>query len=276
MVTRLETLEKTVTREPHTQEPGASTSREARSDTLYPRGEPNPPSTDLISKDYAGLGGYHLIVPDVLPEAVLAKIEKDEFVDFADILYDTKKKFHIGAGDGDTPAITFEEKPRQSLSWLDWNTAFTRYAHAYTRVFPKADTDLRLYHIDIQRIANKGGMVWAKYDEKFRRERKALRLPWCIWRQDLINDLSRPPPSAETAKPQKFSKGGRAAHQKYQSGGYELKGRCLNFNKDRCQLKTCPYDHVCLDCSGNHPVLRCPRREATGGRKRQHKPVAQH
>ena len=246
---------------------------------VYPKEPENKPCTNLLDPDAFNLGAYHVFSPDVLSEAVLAKIANDDFVEFYDVLYNTKSKFNMETGDGDKPALVFEEVSRRQLSFQEWSLAFDKYAYAYTRVFPKADTGLRLYGLFIKKLAAQGNQVWARYDDKYRRERKALRLPWCVVRQDLRQDVAETEPSqqqggvnaslpAPTPKPRNVPSGAGSKKQKTwfrKRAGQKYYDRCHRYNREsptRCV--SCKYKHKCYNCDDAHPVRRC-NRQAAGG-----------
>ena len=246
------------------------------SDALYPKEKERKPCTHLMDPEAFNIGAFHVYSPDVLSDSVLAKIANDEFVEFYDVLYNTKSKFNMETGDGDKPSLVFEEVSRRQLSFPEWSLAFDKYSYAYTRVFPSADTGLRLYGLFIKKLAAQGNNVWARYDDKFRRERKALRIPWCIVRQDLRQDVSCTLPvqlegdpslqAPQTPKTPSLPRGPGPRKPKAtfrRRVVHRFMDRCHRYNREsptRCVA--CRYKHKCYNCDAAHPFRRCPRPEA--------------
>ena len=138
-----------------------------------------------------------------------------------------------------------------------WWKAYTRYTDAYLRYFPSAARDLNLYGALIRSIMDRRDDVWFRYDERFRRARKAKRLPYCSVDKDLLFTLEREIPGPSSG-PRKTPKGTQRLQHK------EL--ACFDFNSGNCTFTHCRYGHFCAKCGGAHADRSCkhPRAPARG------------
>ena len=176
-----------------------------------------------------------------MPEAVLAKIRNDEYVEMADLVYKIPKFFNLVEGEGDLKVKSKDTKPR--LSYLDWFLAFQMYSNAYCIYFPSAREDLQSYLFFITKLMRVKGAKWQLYDEKFRKERKAFRLGWGEYRQllhtEVLTGARESSPSTPLRQPVK--KAGFARQN--------LKPNvCYAYNNEGCSRDSCPYRHCCARC----------------------------
>ena len=97
-----------------------------------------------------------------VPDPVQAKIIKDDFVDFREILNKSEKEYKWVAGteDESIPALKAIDRPKGNLSEHQWFKAFEMYAHSYLSVFPEAEAELRLYRFEILKLMASHPPIW--------------------------------------------------------------------------------------------------------------------
>ena len=213
-----------------------------------------------------------------VPDPVHAKIIKDEFVDFREILNKTEKEYKwvTGTEDETIPALKVFEQPKGELTEHQWSMAFEMYAHSYLSMFPEAEADLRLYKFEILKLMSVKPSVWAAYDEAFRKRRKEWNLPFCVVDHDLLLDLKTHArqPNLPQVPDGDFMLDGevKAARRKRSfSKIFKAKGfHCWAFNSNVCVKRNCAYRHVCAKCKQPHPIRDCPsaseEEKRSGGR----------
>ena len=234
--------------------------------TTYPRGEPEKIRTDLVSDAAKQAGSILIIKKYNVSEAVQAKINNDEYVDFSDIISKAEKSFKWvpSVGDDDKPALHCVEQKKGELSAHQWTLAFERYVEEYVSVFPSAAPDLRRYGCYIHRLMDGASRVWADYDEAFRKTRKEFALPFCVVDHDLLMDIQAqarqqvvdPVPVADPGSWDPRSTRGKKRTGR--SGKVKFL-HCWAFNQGECLRKACVFRHWCAKCKKPHPIRDCPQ-----------------
>ena len=196
-------------------------------------------------QEIAASGGIRVdsanISIDVVPESVLAKIRNDEYVELAELVHKIPKVFNLVEGEGDLKVRSKETAP--PLTHLDWIIAFQMFANAYCVYFPSARTDLQLYMFFITKLMKVRGARWQVYDERFRRDRKMLRLGWGEYRQLLYTEVLTGGESSTLSSP-------RRARPKLSRPSQGTSRLCFKFNSEEgCSRDICPYRHICASCS---------------------------
>ena len=146
---------------------------------LYPK---------ATEEELAAAGGILVdranITIEVLPDNILQKIQNDEYIEMADLVFKLPTVFALVESQEDELKYkSKDQKPK--LSCLDWLQAFQLYSNAYVQFHPSAARDLSRYLYFITGLMRRKGSKWQAYDEKFRKDRKALRLRWSEYRQQL-------------------------------------------------------------------------------------------
>ena len=230
--------------------------------TVYPSGEGRT-RKDLIPGDFRteGCEGVGFFTPEVLPDRLLKKIKDDAYVDFGEILSKPETRYAVAAPeDGDQSLkFTMEPQAKKITTPEQWNMAFDRYALAYAEAFPEAAMDLLVYGAFIRSLMVKPG-VWLWYDERFRKERKAKGLPFCVIDRNLLSTVERLVPGLGAGEPA----AGRKRKHGMPGGGEGPIGLCWAFNTTRCFFINCKYAHRCFTCKGEHPESVCQKKPDKG------------
>ena len=214
---------------------------------VYPRGD-GLIGEDLLPTKTGAQVGIHQLEP--LPDGIRKKILADAYVDFAVLVPQAGCLSTPAKSDPEGSQVAWEPKPKRSLSMNQWWKAYARYTDAFLRYFPSAARDLNLYGALIRSIMDRHDDVWFRYDERFRRARKAKRLPYCAVDKDLLFTLEREVPGP-SAGPGKTPKGAQGRPNK------EL--ACFDFNSGNCTFTHCRYGHFCAKCGGAHADRYCKR-----------------
>ena len=200
----------------------------------------------------------------ILPDSIENLIENDEYVDLHDLLYPNVKSFNMTVGgDNETPNLALKSSKRRKLTELEWCNAFDTFAIAYHKYYPSAFPGVLLYGKFIKRMMLKNRINWHYYDEVFRKERKARRMPWTVSRQDLFNNLLLEQPEAGPSGNGSFQKNRSFRDGKSQFNGRDSvqPGYCFAYNQTdgRCTKRDCTYKHRCEKCNERHPTYNHDR-----------------
>nr|KAG8538197.1 hypothetical protein GDO81_023138 [Engystomops pustulosus] len=130
--------------------------------------------------------------------------------------------------------------------------------HIITQKSPATAPDLFVY-LDtiISAFKIHGGTAWWRYDEEFRRcLSNNQSIGWAsratdIWLQLILAQRSQRPflgtPTGTSQQPAPSS--------------HKSTGACWLYNEGHCRFySSCKFRHECSICGGNHPALRCFRR----------------
>ena len=196
-----------------------------------------------------------------VPENIRKKVQNDEFVDLAKLLYPQENSSSqqlgnlvLGNANG-VQSIMINQKSKQITNIEEWKQAFDIFISIYTQGSRSGETaDLLTYASDVQNLA-KNGYDWAHYDLAFRTDRAARtpRPSWSALNQHLYNAV--------------ICRGKLTFRPKatIQNGSQIPSGYCFSFHTAgrRCYKNPCTYKHACYLCRGNfiHPAYRCRQSE---------------
>ena len=213
------------------------------------------------------------------------RIERGEFIDCDDLLPDQLgvEPDVVQLAVGANRSVQLVQKPTQAqrrhvhdvASWLE---AFTVYTRVIVAAAPDRANDLLAYQATILDANNSYQVdAWLSYDRRFRRAiaSQPLSYDWAIidsnlW-QSSFTSRGRPPcsrcslvhPVAQARcpfRPGPPSVGAGSGGPPQSSAPTHLgKPICRNFNKDQCNNSFCYRAHVCLQCRGKHPEVKCGR-----------------
>ena len=221
--------------------------------------QPCPPPIHLHSTPL----GTHL------PDRMKAKIWANEFVDFADLLYQHPPRplsLALSPGnDNATFAIAPVGKGRQLQSIEQWTTALLTFAAVYAQRHPQQATGLFQYCEIVRDIAHTGPpMAWRLYDEQFRsfRQSDPGNFPWDQPRWDLFFKTMYAKP-AQNNPYRPFSSTAQQAKRKSYPNGY-----CWAFQKGTCQTRQCRFKHICAKCDNAHLASQCQKPGSANPNKR--------
>ena len=226
-----------------------------------------------------------------LPPRIVKKIINLEFVEMSDLAADIWVDDSLSS---DTTHPT-NRRPNSKPPVTDikiWLECFSRMAAVLVSRFPEKGPELWAYQTTILRAAhNYEGSNWVAYDRQFRRHMLACKdLNWSIPHPRLYNEAftgrakavprcphclcedhtgavcphnPNPPLLGWYSDPRQLTpQGGSSpmATVPLSQGGNLAPEICRNFNSGRCRFNRCRFLHCCLDCSGPHPSMFCPRR----------------
>lgn len=197
-----------------------------------------------------------ILYPPRLPDRILEKIERDEYVDFFEILYPENRKFGVVLADNERE-LNLVSKKSKALSEAQWNKAFALFSLAYIDTYPDATKDLLLYGMKVNELMINPLADWRTYDYEFRKTRKKNGLTWAHLRLDLeISAVSHLPGLRRSKDSGQPFRAGR--------GREEIPaGYCFDFHSPHsvCQQRaSCKYRHDCAKCKSRHPMFKaCPK-----------------
>ena len=232
----------------------------------------------------------------VVPGKIVAKIQKGDFVDMADLLRDNMEaeRRRLSMAGGVVASILAGKSPRREVpDLLSWVTSFSTYASILSEKYPQLTKGLWAYQTFIVREARRcGGHGWQEYDLMFRQQATATNLKWDTVNSSLYtvtfgaqSARAAPVPmdrsqarsvgvcrwcqepdhaSADCAIAQlQQSKGGGADAYKRQQRSTPrpaVQRPCFSWNSGRCRFEPdCRFQHVCSvkGCLGPHKASEC-------------------
>ena len=195
----------------------------------------------------------------LLPDRMKAKIWANEFVDFADLLYQhPPRPLSLALSPGNdkaTFAIAHVGKGRQLQSIEQWTTAMLTFAAVYAQRHPQQAIGLFQYCEIVRDIAHTGPPTWRLYDEQFRsfRQSDPGNFPWDQPRWDLFfKTMYAKPAQNNSSRP--FSSTAQQAKRTSYPTGY-----CWAFQRGTCQTRQCRFKHTCAKCDNAHPASQCQK-----------------
>ena len=228
-----------------------------------------------------------------LPPKVVKRILGLEFVKMAKLRGDIWSDDST-ANDGTNPAHRLPGKPPVHDIKVRLE-CFARMAAVLVTRFSEKGPELWAYQTSIMKAAhNYEGSNWVAYDRQYRRGRLVRRdFNWSVPDARLYNEaftgraksiprcpdcLSEDHGGASCPhKPTPQCSGGSIAHSSLLCHLEALKFRrehpphqeiCRNFNENRCRFSRCRFLHaLCLECSGPHAAMYCPRCSASVGKR---------
>lgn len=221
-----------------------------------------------------------------IPQRMVDRILKGEFIDFNDLLPEAlgcsqPSALQLHASSGDlvqfvVDASASDRVRRHVHDFGTWMVAWTAYLHTVLTAAPLRASELLAYQAIIADASQKFSPDgWLAYDRQFRAA--AAREPQRRW--DAVDPTTWQLTMTGKAYPPCFSC--RLPHPPSSIGRCPFRGAarqqpgpasravtpesrevCRNFNVRRCKYRaSCRYAHICLNCRGNHPRIDCP----TGG-----------
>ena len=206
---------------------------------------------------YESIDSMQTSVGSHVPERVRARIARGEFVDMAELLFDSADtKYTFSVTDSATPTIQLRPVSTKQILTIDqWETAFRIFVAFHSLTYPHDTAPLMKYWEVVKRLAN-DGHDWKFYDINFRRTRQSRPLPWNVVHSEFY--------LRATSRPQSLSLPQR------QNARHSFLAPLANFNKGICwaferlgQCKdpaNCQYRHACQRCGGPHSSYRCQSR----------------
>ncbi|XP_071156026.1 uncharacterized protein [Mytilus edulis] len=194
------------------------------------------------------------------------KIIAGEYIDLALLLVNSQ----ASAGDKQKVVISQGEillQPRQQQQKIDsiatWTDAYLVYIRIYCTAHPHVFQELLKYMHSIRLGAKRCARGWKSYDEQFRlRMSQDPAGSWAVVDPELWL-LYMYPPSSNSNAP--------VSTGRFKCYAFNYQGNCVN--------QSCPYNHSCLRCSDQHPLIQCPRQNVfpnrVGGNARFQQPRPQ-
>ena len=180
------------------------------------------------------------------------KISKSEYIDIATLLTtnnDAKNTATVVWREGRLVVLPPQNTVKiQTIE--QWTSAFILFISVYCRTHPNRFQELLKYLYMVRVGASRcpaNSLGWKAYDEQFRL-RKACdpTSSWAVVDVELwLLYISS------------GSVNNQAFNNRFSFSNFSMK--CYSFNySGRCFRQACPYNHLCLRCSGSHPVVNCP------------------
>lgn len=217
-----------------------------------------------------------------VPQKVIEKIWKDEFIDMSLLMHNRGYtpeeyafKLSTNYDDGTTPSFSVLHNGKsKKLTHAQWDICFETF-HAIRTANPNLShesSDLCAYRGTIRQLA-RCGADWRSFDETFRSLRVTMGWTWSKKPDDMM---------WTAALPAFFLKGNPEYHnQSFLSDGEQTppwqskkgnrnskgvpRGLCFNFNDQagsKCSLGAkCRYRHECRWCKESHPASKCPSKK---------------
>lgn len=214
--------------------------------------------------------GIPLATP--ISQKIKDKIWADEYIDLASLtpnyiddsvgVFVSKRRFSVY---NNTPRF------RTNLSIEQWTTAFLIFADIYIEKKPEESRTLLKYCHTIREMYDLyGDEPWRVYDERFRRLRETVKLPWGKLVDELYTKSANS--NAQNNKAKQVASNFRPQQEKSvlprqsyippstittpPTAAVKPK-TCIQYNKGQVCRKPCPYKHACHFCSGSHPRFQC-------------------
>ena len=256
------------------------------------------PSTSSGATGAAGpqSSGKPFILSEGLPPVpckLVARILKGEFIDMAELLRDNleaQRRASAVAQVGAAAASNAKSR-REVPDLMSWVQCFGTYIAVVTSQFPHRIKELLAYQTLIVREARRcGGRGWLAYDSHFRQQVVGNEAAdWSRLNQSLYavtfitqgdRDRTRScvvclesdhteeqcalySPPRKPAAAQRRAGSERVVGESRDSQ-FSTRGKgpgkmaCFAWNQGDCRYPTCKYRHVCVRCSGDHRITRCP------------------
>ena len=282
-------------------------SEPARQDPPSQTTEPLSAAPTTISLGNPGKEAAHEGAPfimgealPVVPERLVKKILRGEFVDMAELLKDNIEVERRRLASGDTlqgPRLGRREMP----DFESWLQCFSAYAAVVTSKYPQKARELWAYQATMIAEHRKcGGRGWLLYDMAFRQQITSLeatdfsrinqslysttflayggRGQFCVrcmmsdhTQEECALNPSRALPVVHWRDPG----AGPSRREDFEPRRRGSRGACFAFNDGRCTSPYCRFEHVCSRCGGNHRKSACrPRtRDNLPGKKEREPPT---
>ncbi|CAC5413819.1 unnamed protein product [Mytilus coruscus] len=198
-------------------------------------------------------------------EPLFLKKWSDEFIDMNSLTSSyVKDPFSLFVSNRKFSLDNTSRSNKPPLSIEQWTSAFLVFSDIYIEKCPEEARHLLKYGHNIREMYDLyGDEPWRIYDEKFRRLRETIKLPW----GKLIDELYTK--SANTSNTQNknfhvqparknktFSKP-RQYNTTVKNIHPNSVKTCILFNRGQTCNKPCSYKHVCHYCKGSHARFQC-------------------
>ena len=260
-----------------------------------PRGHP---STSSGATGAAGpqSSGKPFILSEGLPPVpckLVARILMGEFIDMAELLRDNleaQRRASAVAQVGAAAASNAKSR-REVPDLMSWVQCFGTYIAVVTSQFPHRIKELLAYQTLIVREARRcGGRGWLAYDSHFRQQvvgneaadwsrlnqslyavtfitqgdrDRTRSCVVCLESDHMEEQCALYTPPRKPAAAQRRAGSERVVGESRDSQ-FSTRGKgpgkmaCFAWNQGDCRYPTCKYRPVCVRCSGDHRITRCP------------------
>lgn len=186
-------------------------------------------------------------------DAIKQKIINGEYIDLGQLL-------QRRTGPDKSKCLTIEDgqlvvQQKQSILKINdinqWTDAFVIFSSIYSAAHPESVAGLFKYIHTVRLGAKRSaGLGWKFYDEQYRLKKASNpSTSWGVVDQELWLLY--------------MYYGTQSNNASFSSGNRYLK--CYNFNfSGICHKAPCFYLHKCLNCSGNHPSIKCVHKNLYG------------
>ncbi|XP_076083533.1 uncharacterized protein LOC143054404 [Mytilus galloprovincialis] len=248
--------------------PSCSTSKEFDIQTVVETlfsGEP-PVNTHNSSEN-----SLKIQVSDGIPlgatvsQKIKEKIWSDEFIDMNSLTSSyVEDPFSLFVSNRKFSLYNNSRSNKPPLSIEQWTSAYLVFSDIYIEKCPEEARHLLKYGHNIREMYDLyGDEPWRIYDEKFRRLRETIKLPW----GKLIDELYTKSANSSNTQNKNFRAQPARQNKSFQNQGntqYYNKNMpsnniktCILFNRGQTCNKPCSYKHVCHFCKGAHAIFQC-------------------
>lgn len=228
-----------------------------------------------------------------VPHKLAARILKGEFIDMAELLRDNlEAQRRTSAAAQITATAPPAPKSRREIpDLMSWVQCFGTYIAVVTSKFPHRIKELLAYQTLIIREARRcGGRGWLAYDSHFRQQvvgdesadwsrlnpslyavtfitqgdrDKSKSCSVCLESDHTEEQCALYSPPTKSLVSYRQAAGDRGPGE---SRGAQALSRgkgsgrlaCFAWNQGDCRFPACKYRHICVRCSGDHRITRCP------------------
>ena len=241
-------------------------------------------------------GGAKMVTPFLLgeglppiPAKLVAKIQKGDFVDMAELLRDNmeaerRRSKEDGAS---TSSGQLTQSRREVPDILSWVQCFGIYTSIVVQTRPEKTQQLLAYQTMLLREARRcGGTGWQTYDTMFRQQvannttadgsklnsslyavnflanqnRRGKTCQHCLETDHLSSECALAPVKVDRAPSRDSTRDDAQTSRSREERG-ERRGRgnrvCFSWNDGRCAVPYCEYRHICAKCGGEHKAIHC-------------------
>lgn len=217
-----------------------------------------------------------------VPQKLVAKIQKGDYVEMAELLRDNMELQRRQADDSQNQIKANRREVPDLLSWI---TCFGTYASVVCSKHPHWIRELLAYQTILVREARRcGGKGWQAYDAMFHQQAAHNpKVDWSVLNSSLYSTsfLTQQNQRGRTCQwcletdhlsvycalapinpPGKASRGtqreGYGEDRRPNRGRSEIRGACFAWNDGRCSLPYCRFKHVCAKCGlDSHRESQC-------------------
>ena len=232
-----------------------------------------------------------------VPQKLADRIQAWEFVEMSELLPEFWSQQRTDEKEGANRAGANRRK-RPITEINVWLQCFAVYVGVMSAKHPEAIPELMAYMVAVIRACEDfSGLAWVRYDAAYRRQaaasgnrtwsrinpslfslcftgkaQAAKRCDLCLAASHVTKDCSLSADlDPDLPSRLKAVESAVVAFAQSGSGGSErqLQRRphddiCRVFNEKRCYFRRCRYRHVCLGCTGAHPLIDCPLKQNAG------------